>query len=219
MTDEKGPRPPRIRTAVIAITWVIGVAVACAIFRRSPQPVNAPGSATRGERQSAPTCRWAVSRAIIWVLGAAASFWWTCTAIRVGTDTPAEDPLALIAATIVIGVLVGGLGQFVQVLTHGVESKGWVWVRQIAAPVGLFGWSIGIPGAVFLAIQGTTVGGWLLRVSILVMLVAPIVTILGMVGLVGHQMGAEIEGASAPLGPAEDAPPLRSQSSHCGRRS
>lgn len=113
---------------------------------------------------------------IAYVLGAAVSFGWATVAQEKGTSP--EELISILTVSVVIGLLLGGIGQLMRAAAHGAVSRGGKLADGLGKVVGLCGWSFGLVGAVLFAMNGTDAPGWLLELVILSMFVAPLATFL-----------------------------------------
>ncbi|WP_343320540.1 hypothetical protein AAFM46_16780 (plasmid) [Arthrobacter sp. TMP15] len=67
----------------------------------------------------------------------------------------------MLTTSLVIGVLLGGVGQLMRTAAHG-SSDGRKTVDGCGKAIGLFGWSLGLLGAVTFAVIGTDTPEWVM---------------------------------------------------------
>lgn len=121
-----------------------------------------------------PRSKWGIIASIAYFLGAAISFCSATRALERGT-TP-EELISLLTIYIVIGLSVSGVGQLMSAAAHGAVSRGGRRVDGWGKAVGLFGWSLGLVGAVMFAMKGTDAPEWLMEVAVAIFIFAPGVT-------------------------------------------
>jgi hypothetical protein len=116
---------------------------------------------------------WGACAAILYFLGAAIPFW---LAVRVLDSDASSDSLReTILAFVIIGVLFGGLAQLLRASAHGAKTSWGKKVDGLGKLMGVFGWSLGLLGGVAFAMEGSTIGPWVIGLAIAAAIFPPIV--------------------------------------------
>lgn len=109
---------------------------------------------------------WGVIAVLSYIAGTTIAFTTSVTVLNQGT-TP-EELNGVITSFVVIGVLLAGGGQLMRAATHGATSKAGRQIDGWGKSVGLFGWSLGLMGAVFSAISTKGTPDWVFQFVIYV---------------------------------------------------
>jgi len=80
--------------------------------------------------------------------------------------------VALLTTYVVIGIILGGIGQLLRAAAHGVQST----VDGAGKLIGMTGWSLGLTGGVLFALDGTNTPEWVLGLVVGAVFVPPICT-------------------------------------------
>lgn len=110
-----------------------------------------------------PRSSWAMLATAAYTVGAWFVFNSASKALDRGTN---EAELTLLLTTyVIIGVLLGGIGQLMRAAAHGAKSDGVKRIDGWGKVVGLLGWSFGLVGAVAFAMRGNEGLEWVIPVS------------------------------------------------------
>lgn len=110
-----------------------------------------------------PLNGWGIAAASLFFIGASTPLFIASIALDGGT-TP-EWLTSMLTTSLVIGVLLGGVGQLMRTTAHGSKSTGGKRIDGIGKAIGLFGWSLGLLGAVTFAVIGTDTPEWVMGVG------------------------------------------------------
>lgn len=108
---------------------------------------------------------WGVIAVLSYIAGTAIAFTTSITVLDQGT-TP-DELNGVVTSFVVVGILVAGGGQLMRAAAHGATSKAGRRVDGWGKSVGLFGWSLGLMGAVFSAISTKGTPDWVFPFVIL----------------------------------------------------
>lgn len=123
---------------------------------------------------------------VAWSVSVAAPFTHATDTIAAGTKR--ADMMFLLTAYAVVGLLGVGVGQLLQVMSHGASSGLWNVVDGVGKVIALCGWGIGLTSGVIFFMQETgQTDGWLMAVSAGVAVV-PIAVVIALI-LGGSTMG------------------------------
>lgn len=117
---------------------------------------------------------WVVAATAAYFLGVAITFTTGIMIICNKGDESTEALRNLLTTYVVVGVLLGGLGQLMGAAAHGTVSLGGKRVEGWGKIVGLFGWSFGVMAVIPLALEETDVPEWIL-IPILASVAIPLV--------------------------------------------
>lgn len=162
--------------SMLTIALIFG-AVACGPTNDDPVGLDTggDGSDTQPTKHSQHRSVWALLASIAYFLGAAVAFG---TAVHLlDNDTTPGELKTWIAMYVVIGLVLGGLGQFMSASAHGPRSHAGTRYEGWGKTVAVLGWSFGLVGGTFFAIDGTNAPEWLLMLVILALFVPPAITL------------------------------------------
>lgn len=111
-----------------------------------------------------PVNKWGVAASILFILGAAIAMISSSVVLDRGT-TP-EELSSLITTYVVIGVLLGGVGQLMRTAAHAPTSTRWKLADGYGKAIGLLGWSLAFLGAVIFSANGTDMPEWVLALCV-----------------------------------------------------
>lgn len=118
---------------------------------------------------------WALIASVAYISGAAIAF---CSANwLLNHKTTGDELTAWLTGYVVIGLLFSGLGQLMSASAHGARSRAGARYDGVGKSVAIFGWSLGLMGATFFALEGTVTPDWVLNLVIFGVLVPPLLTI------------------------------------------
>lgn len=119
---------------------------------------------------------WEMAAPIAYILGAAISF--SSASMTLDKGTTPEELISVLTVYIVLGLFLGGIGQLMRAAAHGAVSPVGKRVDGTGKIVGLFGWSLGLVGAVMLAVNGTDAPDWLVPLGVIAVLGVTVVAFL-----------------------------------------
>lgn len=117
--------------------------------------------------------RWGLAAAGVYMLGTSIPL--ISLYVAFGTVTSFQEIRTLLTSYIVIGIFLGGAGQFLRTAAHGSISHGGKQVDGAGKIIGLLGWSLTSFASVTLATRGLEVPDWvtLVAYSVTTVLVVP----------------------------------------------
>ena len=118
---------------------------------------------------------WGIVAAAAYVLGAAIAF---TSAVRLIDGGTTQTALVSVLTTyVIIALLVSGVGQLMRAAAHGAISRGGKRIDGWGKTIGLFGWSLGLVGAVAFSVVDTETPSWVVGATVLAVILPAAVTL------------------------------------------